>query len=148
MYGGLVAAPIIKAIIEGAFASTRTAIDRRALAAQVIPTPIVPDSGVDLAVAAPQLTLVRVARRARSDASDGVVPYLMAIAPVHRSAAAPPAAARPVPDVSGLSIREALFTLHEQGFRVVVDTLAGGGTSPAAGTSAMPASLIRLHRIP
>ncbi len=148
VYGGLVAAPIIKAIIEGAFASTRTAIDRRALAAQVIPTPIVPDSGVDLAVAAPQLTLVRVARRARSDASDGVVPYLMAIAPVHRSAAAPPAAARPVPDVSGLSIREALFTLHEQGFRVVVDTLAGGGTSPAAGTSAMPASLIRLHRIP
>lgn len=148
VYGGLVAAPIIKAIIEGAFASTRTAIDRRALAAQVIPTPIVPDSGVDLAVAAPQSTLVRVARRARSDASDGVVPYLMAIAPVHRSAAAPPAAARPVPDVSGLSIREALFTLHEQGFRVVVDTLAGGGTSPAAGTSAMPASLIRLHRIP
>lgn len=148
VYGGLVAAPIIKAIIEGAFASTRTAIDRRALAAQVIPTPIVPDSGVDLAVAAPQLTLVRVARRARSDASDGVVPYLMAIAPVHRSAAAPPAAARPVPDVSGLSIRDALFTLHEQGFRVVVDTLAGGGTSPAAGTSAMPASLIRLHRIP
>ena len=148
VYGGLVAAPIIKAIIEGAFASTRTAIDRRALAAQVIPTPIVPDSGVDLAVAAPQLTLVRVARRARSDASDGVVPYLMAIAPVHRSAAAPPAAARPVPDVSGLSIRDALFTLHEQGFRVVMDTLAGGGTSPAAGTSAMPASLIRLHRIP
>lgn len=148
VYGGLVAAPIIKAIIEGAFASTRTAIDRRALAAQVIPTPIVPDSGVDLAVAAPKSTLVRVARRARSDASDGVVPYLMAIAPVHRSAAAPPAAARPVPDVSGLSIRDALFTLHEQGFRVVVDTLAGGGTSPAAGTSAMPASLIRLHRIP
>lgn len=148
IYGGIVAAPILKAIIEGTFASTRTAIDRRALAAQAIPAPIMPDSGVDTVDLAPQKAIVRVARRARSDVADGAVPYLMAIAPVHRSGAAPPAAARPVPDVSGLSIRDALFSLHEQGFRVVVDTLSGGGTSPVAGTSAMPASIIRLHRTP
>ena len=148
VYGGLVGAPIVKAIIEGAFASTRTAIDRRALAAQVIPTPIVPDSGVDTTVVTPPAPIVRVARRLRTDVSDGAVPYLMAIAPVHRPAPLPPATARPVPDLAGHSMRDALFALHEMGFRVVVDTLAGGGTTPAAGTPTMPGTIVRLHRTP
>ena len=149
VYGGLVAAPIIKAIIEGTFAATRgTALNRRELATQAIPTPVVPDSGADtteVSPSAPPLP-VRVARRARADGNDGSVPYLMAIAPVQRRAPAPPATSRAVPDVAGLSMREALFLLHEQGFRVVIDTLAGGGTAPAAGTLVMPGTLVRLHR--
>ena len=148
VYGGLVGAPIVKAIIEGAFASTRTAIDRRALASQVIPTPIVPDSGVDTAVVTPASPIMRLARRTRTDVSDGAVPYLMAIAPVHRPAPAPPATARPVPDLAGRSMRDALFALHEMGFRVVVDTLAGGGTTPVAGAPTMPGTIVRLHRTP
>lgn len=148
VYGGLVAAPILKAIIEGAFASTRTAIDRRALAAQVIPVPIPADSGFDTTDAVATAVVAAAPRRARTEVSDGAVPYLMAIAPERRAAPAPPAAAHAVPQVAGLSMRAALFALHERGFRVVIDTLAGGGTSPAAGTSAVPGTMVRLHRTP
>ena len=148
VYGGLVAAPILKAIIEGAFASTRTAINRRALAAQVIPAPVVPDSGVDSVASAPPSPLARSSRRIRTEVSDGAVPYLMAIAPIRRPVAPPPVTSRSIPDLTGLSLRDALYALHEMGFRVVVDTAAGGGTSPAAGTAAMPGSIVRIHRTP
>lgn len=151
VYGGLVAAPIVKAIIEGTFAATRsTALNRRELATQAIPAPVGPDSSVDSADVAPSasVTPLRVARRTRAEGIDGSVPYLMAIAPVRQKAPAPPTTMRAVPDVSGLSMRVAVFTLHEQGFRVVIDTLAGGGTAPTSGTSVMPGTLVRLHRTP
>ncbi len=148
VYGGLVAAPILKAIIEGAFASTRTSIDRRALARQVIVAPVVPDSLRDDSTGTPDTAPVRVPRRARPDVADRSVPYVMAIAPSVRPAAAPPVEPRPVPDVSGMSLREALFTLHEKGFRVLVDSLATVGTSPAAGARVMPGAVVRLHRAP
>ncbi|MES3034001.1 MAG: penicillin-binding transpeptidase domain-containing protein [Gemmatimonadota bacterium] len=148
IYGGLVAAPILKAIIEGAFASTRTAIDRRALATQVIPSPAPIESITDPAMVTPVSASVRVARRVRPDAADGAVPYVMAIAQTAPSAPATPATPRPVPAVAGMPLREALLTLHEQGFRVLVDSLAPSGTSPAAGTPVMPGAVVRLHRAP
>ena len=148
VYGGLVAAPILKAIIEGAFASTRTAIDRRALAMQVIPPPPIPDSLVDSTIVTPVNATVRVARRARPDAADGAVPYVLAIAPSVRPAPAPPVVPRPVPAVAGMPLREALLTLHEQGFRVLVDSIAPSGTSPVAGTLVKAGAVVRLHRAP
>jgi cell division protein FtsI (penicillin-binding protein 3) len=148
-YGGLVAAPILKTIIEGVFASTRTSIDRRALATQVIAAPVVPDSlGADTAAAAALTVPARAARRARAEVADGAVPYLMAIAPAVRPAPAPPLTPRPIPDVAGMPLREALFVLHETGFRVLVDSLVSGGTSPMAGVRVMPGSVVRLHRAP
>lgn len=150
VYGGLVAAPILKAIIEGAIASTRTAIDRLALASQAIPVPVAPDSGADSleVVTAAAAEPVRVARRVRAELSEGSVPYVMAIAPAATKAPAPAVAARPVPDVTHLPLREALFTLHDKGFRVIVDTATAPGTTPVAGTPAVPGSLVRLHRAP
>ncbi|MCC7053092.1 MAG: hypothetical protein IT355_07465 [Gemmatimonadaceae bacterium] len=149
VYGGLVAAPILKAIIEGAFASTRTAIDRRALATQVIPTPPVPDSLADDSVMAlPAAAPVRVARRVRAESAEGAVPFLMAIAPARNPSAAPAAAPRTVPSVAQLPMREALFTLHDKGFRVIVDSAGPAGTTPAAGSSAPAGSIVRLHRAP
>ena len=145
VYGGLVAAPILRAIIEGAYASTRTAIDRRALASQVIPSPVVPDSLIDSATTAP-VAAPRVTRRARTDVTDGAVSYVMAIAPSANTAPAVPVTSRSIPSVVGLSLRDALFTLHEQGFRVVVDSLAPAGTTPQAGTQLMPGAVVRLHR--
>jgi hypothetical protein len=146
IYGGVVAAPILKAVIEGAFASSRTSIDRRELAAQAVAPIVLADSLLDSALVATEPSAPRPLRRPRSDAGDGAVPYLMAITPGARNAPAPPVVPRAVPRVSGLSLRDALLTLHEQGFRVVVDTVAGGGTSPAAGTPALPGTIIRLHR--
>ena len=148
VYGGLVAAPILKAIIEGAFASTRTGIDRVALAAQAVPVPVPEDSLPDTTVSPATPVLAHLARRTRTEVNDGSVPYLIAIAPGHRRVAAPPLTARAVPSVAGLPMREALLVLHEQGFRVVIDTLPIGGTSPAAGTAAMPGTMVRLHRTP
>jgi cell division protein FtsI (penicillin-binding protein 3) len=147
VYGGQVAAPILKAIIEGAFASVNTGIDRRALAAQTIQAPVVPDTGADSAIVTTTVAAARSGRRSRTESTDGAVPYLMAIAPSQGNAPTPAITTRPVPDVTGMTMREAIFTLHEQGFRVVVDS-APAGTSPAAGTSAMPGSLVRLHRTP
>lgn len=148
IYGGIVAAPIIKAVIDGVLALPRTAIDRRALALQVIARPIAVDSSADTAILATGPQAARPARRLRLEANDGAVPYLMAIAPTTRAAPAPPAVARPVPNIVGLSMREALLTLHENGFRVIVDSAASGTTSPAAGTPVMPGMIVRLHRAP
>jgi hypothetical protein len=47
-----------------------------------------------------------------------------------------------------MPLREALFVLHETGFRVLVDSLVSGGTSPMAGVRVMPGSVVRLHRAP
>jgi cell division protein FtsI (penicillin-binding protein 3) len=148
IYGGLVAAPVLKAIIEGAFASTRTSIDRRALATQVIVAPAAPDTlpvGPDPIPAAPS---PRLAKRARGEMTDGAVPYVLALAPTVKPKAAPPLAPRPVPSVAGLSLRDALLALHERGFRVVVDTTGEAGTSPAAGSAVVPGAIVRLHRAP
>jgi cell division protein FtsI (penicillin-binding protein 3) len=154
VYGGLVAAPVLKAIIEGAFASTRTAIDRRALATQVIaaPIPVDPDSGTDSATAGVtrvvEQAAPRSARRARMETSDGAVPFVLALKPGTGHTATPKPTARAIPDVSRLSMRDALFELHERGFRVIVDSAAPSGTSPVAGAAAVPGSIVRLHRAP
>ena len=149
IYGGIVAAPIIKAIIEGAFASTQTSIDRRALAAQVVRPPVVPDSVSDVdSLAEPDaVTSPRVARRVRTESPEGAVPYLIAIAPERLPATPLPVMAHTVPDVAGMSLRDALFTLHDKGFRVVVDSAGTPGTTPAAGASVPAGALVRLHRI-
>ena len=149
IYGGIVAAPILKLIIEGAFASTRTAINRRELAGQVLPAVVVaPDSLAVAEAAVRSAPAIRVGRRARLDSLDGAVPYLMAIAPARNATLAPPSRVRRVPDVSGLQMRDALFLLHEQGFRVVLDSLAPAGTSPAAGAPVLPGTIVTLHRAP
>jgi len=148
IYGGIVAAPILKAIIEGAFASTRTAIDRRALATQVVASPIRPDSVVDSASTPAVAAPVRAPRRARTEVAEGAVSYVMAIAPSAPAASPPPVMARTIPSVAGLSMRDALLVLHQAGFRVVVDSAAAAGTSPESGTSALPGSAVRLHRAP
>jgi cell division protein FtsI (penicillin-binding protein 3) len=157
VYGGLVAAPVLKAIIEGAFASTRTSIDRRALAMQVVAQPNLVPASESASVTGPaagagantsssaQGTAPRSPRRARTEVADGTVPFVLALAPAQKAPPAPAPTARSVPDVAGLSLRDALAALHERGFRVVVDSLSGGST-PAAGSPAMPGTMVRLHR--
>jgi cell division protein FtsI (penicillin-binding protein 3) len=53
---------------------------------------------------------------------------------------------RPVPDVRGLQLREAVRTLHSAGFRVRLLTASSSGTSPAAGTIAAPGTIVELVR--
>ena len=119
------------------------------VAGQVLPALVVaPDSLAVAEAAVRSAPAIRVGRRARLDSLDGAVPYLMAIAPTRNATLAPPSRVRRVPDVSGLQMRDALFLLHEQGFRVVLDSLAPAGTSPAAGAPVLPGTIVTLHRAP
>ena len=52
---------------------------------------------------------------------------------------------RPVPDVRGLSLRQAVHALHAAGFHVQIERGAdAGGTAPAAGVVTPVGSLVRL----
>lgn len=148
-YGGKTAAPVTRAVIEAAVASPQAALDRRRLAASVRAEPTPPMAEPVLRVAsqpaeaAPE-SLPRPRPAPVEAAPIGpVVVSLPAVPPV-----AGPGDPRPVPDVRGMSLRDAVRTLHNAGFRV---TYNGGGsarsastTSPAAGSVVRPGSLVRL----
>ena len=53
---------------------------------------------------------------------------------------------RAVPDVKGLSMRQAVRALHNAGFRVRVLSAVSSGTLPAAGTIAPPGTIVQLSR--
>ena len=114
IYGGKTAAPVTRSMIEEALAARRSAIDRSRLA------------GPAEAVAA----------AAPSEAAMAPEPAAVVLTlPVARDTTAPPGP-RPVPDVTGNTIRQAAATIHRRGFRVA---LRGSGkvvrTTPAAGDS-------------
>jgi cell division protein FtsI (penicillin-binding protein 3) len=57
-----------------------------------------------------------------------------------------PVTPRAVPDVRGLTLREAVRALHNAGFRVRLLTASASGTAPAAGTMAAPGTIVELVR--
>ena len=118
-YGGLTAAPVTRTMLQQALASRRVAIDRGRLAA---------NDGAAVPVRRPP------------EAAVGPAPVVITLP--YR----PPArdtSPRPVPDVTGRSIREAALALHRRGFRV---KLRGLGrivrTVPAAGDLAAPGASV------
>jgi membrane peptidoglycan carboxypeptidase len=111
-YGGLVAAPVTRAMLQQALASHRVAIDRGRLARRdSVPAPTAPRDDPPAPVGAPVVAVGW---------------------PLQRADSAP--APRPVPDVTGRTVREAALALHRRGFRM---KLQGMGrvvrTAPAAG---------------
>jgi beta-lactam-binding protein with PASTA domain len=54
---------------------------------------------------------------------------------------------RPVPDVSGLTLRDAVRALHHSGFRVRLVAQRGSATLPAAGTPLAAGSIVKLQHI-
>ena len=130
-YGGLTAAPVTRATLAAALATRRTPLDRRAMA-----TP------VRVASAAP--APVRLATRQAARPVRPVVVRLGAEPP--RPPARPTGAIEPViPDVTGLSVRDAARRLHAAGFRVVVKGSGAVATTlPAGGSQAPLGSLVTL----
>jgi cell division protein FtsI (penicillin-binding protein 3) len=145
IYGGRTAAPVTRAVIEAAVASPRAALDRQRLAAaKVEPPPPRRAAQLDVANGAEQAgEILPVPGSPRAVESEPVV-VLLPASPVKPAAAAP----RAVPDVRGMSLRDAVRTLHSAGFRVGYSGRAGSristATFPAAGTLARQGSLIRL----
>ncbi len=151
IFGGKVAAPVLKAIVEGALASPgagvdwrRMAISRREPAAADAPAPTVERTEGALAARPAE----RRVRPPVTDAGDGVVPVMVSLARPANVAPVRPVAARPVPAVAGLPLRDAVYVLHRAGFRVRIDSLAPDGTTPVAGTTVAAGTLVRLHRAP
>jgi hypothetical protein len=85
---------------------------------------------------------VLAADRAAKD-SAGTTPFVATL-PAPRSkrvAAQPP---RPVPDVRGLSLRQAVHALHAAGFHVQLQNGAETSTAPAAGAVLPVGTVVRL----
>jgi membrane peptidoglycan carboxypeptidase len=137
-YGGQIAAPVMKAVLQAALASRDAVFDRSKLRQKPRPAaarisvadddePHAPDAGeIDIG---------------------GMMPIVMTVGAKKSEPAKPqPSAVRPVPDVTGMSIRGAASTLHRAGFRVrVMRGGVRGATVPAAGAGARSGSLINLQ---
>ncbi len=119
-YGGTVAAPLMRRMLQDALAARRGAIDRSRFAERVAASP-----------------------GAAAEEDRPASPVQIA---VPRRAGAPPAPALlEVPDVRGVPVRRAALALHRRGFRV---QLEGAGvvqfTAPAVGDSARAGSIVRI----
>lgn len=127
IYGGDVAAPVVRKMLEQALASKRVSFDRARL---------LDGSGVPAVAAAPRRAPERV------EPPRVVVPW-----PIPRDTARPAPVA--VPTVVGLSVRAAALALHRRGFEVAVSgTGKVASTSPSAGATALPGTIVRLQAEP
>ena len=149
------AAPVTKAILQAAIAARDAALDRGKLASSVVPTKRdsareqVTQSGAPApapteVASAPEVPPADSQPIVRDDTPKTFVASLPMAAP-------PPAprVVRPVPDVRGLVLRDAVRSLHDAGFRVRLARIASGGgapssTSPTAGELAPAGSIVRL----
>ena len=117
-FGGATAAPVTRTILEAALATPAVALDRARLSRRRAPATVTAAPAADPAVA------VRVPWPLPAD-SDTTAP------------------SRPVPDVTGQTLRAAARALHHSGFRVRVQgTGVVVGTSPAAGASTPAGAII------
>lgn len=120
-YGGLTAAPVTRSMLEQALASHRVAINRARLA--------------------PRDTL-RAPEQAMGETAPASEEPVVAVGWPYQPPDSTPAP-RPVPDVTGRSVREAALALHRRGFRM---SLEGMGrvtrTLPAPGHHASPGTSV------
>jgi membrane peptidoglycan carboxypeptidase len=137
--GGDIAAPVTRIVLRAALSARDAALDREGLAAseksalaqgpdQPAPEPYDPGGNVT-----------------KRDASERTASYVIELPSTLKPA---PAAILPraVPDVRGLSVREAVRALHGAGFRVRILASSPEGTLPAAGAMADPGTIVQLSR--
>lgn len=154
-YSAATAAPVTKAVLQAAIAARDAALDRGRLASSALASgpsdtsTLVRQSGRTAAATRspsfPESDMVA-ARTARSDAdtSAASIPYMVSLpAPPSPGVAAPPM--RRIPDVTGLTLRDAVRSLHSAGFRVQLARGSTPTTSPAAGSLAPAGTLVRLQ---
>ena len=164
--GGEIAAPVTQIVLRAALAARDAALNREGLAAAE--KSVVVETGDNpraKSASGPKL------RFARADGGDATNPvdresydpsanlkppaapeatptYVVELPTSSKFGAGTTIASTPrrVPDVRGLSVREAVRTLHSAGFRVRIVTASGSGSSPAAGAMAAPGTIVQLTR--
>ncbi|HEX6250527.1 MAG TPA: penicillin-binding transpeptidase domain-containing protein [Gemmatimonadaceae bacterium] len=164
IYGGQTAAPLTRVVLQAALAARDAALDRTSLAAvnrgtldsfaPIRRTPLPPDSAVAArptlalpAERAPAETLIAIApppRPPRVLPPETTRTFDVPVTVRQASAAYAGARPRPVPDVSGVSVRDAVRALHDAGFRVVVQRGMAGRVEPAPGTLLRPGAVVRV----
>lgn len=147
IYAASTAAPVTKVILQAAIAARDAALDRSKLATSVIPSRRDTTKRVTSAAATTPSPLLR---SARGDVAgeEGSIPFIITL-PVQPPPPVP-RVIKPVPDVRGLNLRDAVRSLHSAGFHVQLAPDAGTGaglaaTIPAAGALEPTGTLVRLH---
>jgi cell division protein FtsI (penicillin-binding protein 3) len=152
IYGGKVAAPLTRAVIEGALAAQDASLDWTQLASQrkdvELPTPnavvatgtLDADPGATPASATPRVPLVD------STPDPDPVPAVSFDLSRPLRPKEPPARTVNVPDVRGLPTRVAVRQLHRAGLAVLLVPGSGSVTQPAAGSAVRSGTIVRLTR--
>jgi cell division protein FtsI (penicillin-binding protein 3) len=167
--GGDIAAPVTRIVLRAALSARDAALDREGLAASeksaLAQAQGDASSTTSADGSAPSAEPARFARRndsqgpdrpaaesydpggnmTKRDASERTASYVIELPSSLKSAPAP-ILPRAVPDVRGLSVREAVRALHGAGFRVRILASSPEGTLPAAGTLVAPGSIVQLSR--
>ena len=154
-YGGSTAAPLTKTILQAAIAARDAALDRQKLASSAGAAAAARPDSLAVPPAMPAETVSPAATQAaeggdtlgpsESPAEPASVPAEYVVTLSQRSTPrVSPSEPRPVPDVRGLALREAVYSLHGAGFRVRLVRGTNGDTVPAAGTLAPAGALVRL----
>jgi cell division protein FtsI (penicillin-binding protein 3) len=147
IYGGQTAAPMAKTILEAVLAAREAALNRAALPARTM-------TAVQAGSARRPVATARRADEARReilpDTGSRSVVLEVVGQPLDETNGVPLRRLRPVPDVHGMTLRNAVRSLHSAGFRVQLARGASPSTvtEPAAGVAAMPGSLVRLRHKP
>jgi cell division protein FtsI (penicillin-binding protein 3) len=158
--GGDIAAPVTRVVLRAALAARDAALDREDLAASEKSVVAQSQGGVaggtmlapEARVTPHQNDRLEQPRRDSYDpnrnvsgdsSGEGTSSYVVELpAPLKRVPIA--ISLRAVPDVRGLSVREAVRALHTAGFRVRLLGATSAGTSPVAGTLAAPGTIVQL----
>jgi cell division protein FtsI (penicillin-binding protein 3) len=139
IFGGKAAAPVSKIVLQAAIASRDAALDRSALASSESLSKV-EDTTV--------ISTGDVARIDPAPDTDDTPPPVVVALPA-RTPAVHAASPRPVPDVRGMTIRAAVYTLHRAGFRVQASgSGAAESTLPNAGVVMGAGAMVRLVASP
>jgi cell division protein FtsI (penicillin-binding protein 3) len=153
-YGGATAAPMTKTILQAALAARDAALDRSELAADTKVASGLSRPPREVAIQTGRARLPVVAIRRGAEVSD-----VMAAPDTQRVVLdlpsrdlipeARPDVKRGVPDVRGMSLRDAVRSLHSAGFRVQLARAAPSArvTDPAPGAVVSVGSLVRLRYV-
>jgi cell division protein FtsI (penicillin-binding protein 3) len=161
-YGGDIAAPVSAVVLRAALAARDAALNRGQLAVVEKRVALPESSNLPAAAAdargrkpraAPALidpTVNDVSPAELSSSAAAVVPSISTevALPYTRPKVVVDEAPRPVPDVAGMTLRDAVHALHTAGFRVRLVPAPELTTIPAAGTPLVPGSIVTLQHIP
>ncbi len=146
IFAAQTAAPVTKAILQAAVAARDAALDRAKLASSVMPlrTDTARNASAGHAATPASTVPVRTAVVESSRDSAVNVPFVVTL-PASRPEPAP-RILHAVPDVRGLTLRDAVRSLHNAGFRIDLAQAGGGSgtTNPAAGQIVPTGTLVRL----